>query len=135
MKDKIQKLIKEITTKDKNEFNSLRIQIQNGRWKLDKYSDDKIRQIVNPRVRARDKGKCCFCGGDVYKVGEEVGGGNTIHHIFPVRYGGKHEDGNLITICAYCHQRLEKYINVVERAAIKNTLIFVGDKLKELNSQ
>lgn len=135
MKDKIQKLIKEITPKSKHEFALLRIQLQNGRWKLDRCSDDKIRSIINPKVRKRDKGKCCFCGEDVFKVGQKVGGGNTIHHIHPMRYGGKHEEKNLITICAYCHQRLEKYIYVVERETIKRTLEFVRDKLKEINSK
>lgn len=135
MKDKIQKLINEITTKKKHEFSSLTIQIQNGRWATNKQKDDVDRGIINPKIRKRDNGRCCFCNRDVYEIGKMVGGGNTIHHILPMRYGAKHEEKNLITICAYCHQRLEKYINVVEREAIKGTLRFVGNKLKELNSQ
>ena len=66
---------------------------------------------------------------------EKVRDTSTIHHISPMRYGAKHEEENLITICVFCHQRLEKYINVVEKEAIRKTLIFVADKLKELNAE
>ncbi len=134
MKDRIQKLIIELSPGKKSSFNQIRIQIQNERWKLDRQSDDTKRSIVNPKVRERDNKKCCFCGNDVFEVCKKVGGGNTIHHIHPMRYGGKHIESNLITICAYCHQRLEKYISIVDSEAIKKTLIFVKNKLKIINS-
>ena len=66
MKDKIQKLIREITIKKKHEFNSIRIQIQNGRWETDKQKDDVDRSILNPKIRARDNNRCCFCNRDIF---------------------------------------------------------------------
>jgi len=62
---------------------------------------------LNPMVRERDNHKCHFCKRNVHEVCNEVGGGNTLHHIIPKRFGGKDEPENLITICCYCHQKLE----------------------------
>jgi len=62
---------------------------------------------LNPLVRERDNHKCHFCKRNVHEVCNEVGGGNTLHHIVPKRFGGKDEPENLITICCYCHQKLE----------------------------
>lgn len=89
---------------------------------------DKIRAIINPKVRERDSDRCCFCGKDVHEVSEEIGGGNTIHHIIPRRYGGEHKEDNLITICAYCHTRLEKYLAIIENLAVKRTIDFFKNK-------
>jgi len=66
---------------------------------------------LNPMVRERDNHKCHFCKRNVHEVCNEVKGGNTLHHIIPKRFGGKDEPENLITICCYCHQKLEVIIS------------------------
>lgn len=123
-------LLKIITPKSVHEFTILKNRIIGTKDTSNLQAVDNIRMIINPQVRARDNNKCCFCGKDVIEIGHIVGGGNTIHHIIPARYGGKHELKNLITICAYCHQRLELYINIVERQAIKATLKYVRELIK-----
>lgn len=119
-------ILKEITPTNKHELNILMNRIINLIENSDKIKEDENKVIINPKVRARDNYKCCFCGKNVL----EVNSSNTIHHLIPARYGGKTEEKNLITICMFCHQRLEKYIKIVEKEAIKKTLNYVRDLLK-----
>ncbi len=107
--------------KNKHEWGSFRIMIQSKYKDENRMKRDVVRAKVNPIVRDRDNHLCCFCGKNVL----EVSGSNTIHHIIPERYSGKHKEGNLITICMFCHQRLEKYISIVELEAIKHTVNFL----------
>jgi hypothetical protein len=79
--------------------------------------------ILNPLVRKRDNGKCHFCEKDVFEVGKKVGGGNTLHHVVPKRFGGKDIPDNLITICCYCHQKLEVIITKMLNGIAINKII------------
>jgi len=45
--------------------------------------------------------RCFICGEDNPNVLEE-------HHILPRRHGGGNSDGNLVTLCANCHEAVEK---------------------------
>lgn len=45
--------------------------------------------------------KCFICGTDAKSTLQE-------HHIVPRRYGGSDRDENLVTLCASCHQAIEK---------------------------
>lgn len=45
--------------------------------------------------------RCFICGEDNPNVLQE-------HHIVPRRYGGGDSDDNLITLCANCHEAVEK---------------------------
>lgn len=123
-------ILKIITPKNVHNFTVLKNRIIGPKDINNLGEVDNIRALINPQVRARDNNKCCFCGRDVQEVCRELGGGNTIHHKVPARYGGKHEESNLITICGYCHQRLEKYIGIVEREAIKQTLKYIRGLLE-----
>jgi len=45
--------------------------------------------------------RCFICGEDNTTVLQE-------HHILPRRYGGGNSDDNLVTLCANCHEAVEK---------------------------
>jgi 5-methylcytosine-specific restriction endonuclease McrA len=125
-------MIKEIdeVLKNKHNFNSFCIKITSKQKSLDKEGRDKIRQTINPKVRAKANGKCSFCNRDVFEVGNEVGGGNTIHHIIPERYSGSYEEENLLVVCARCHVKVENCIRAVEKEAIKHTLLYFKKDLE-----
>ncbi|MFA5746432.1 MAG: HNH endonuclease [archaeon] len=130
IKEMIEKHINNINPQTKDNLNILKNRIQHNYTNNKNAEIDRERSIINPEVRKRDNNKCCFCGKDVFEVSKIIGGGNTIHHLVPKRYSGKQELNNLITICGYCHQRLEVYLNIIEKKAIEFTLNFCIKDLK-----
>lgn len=64
---------------------------------------DGIRKII----RRRDNYKCYFCERDIRR-GKINSLAKSIHHIIPKSLGGKLNPKNCITICIYCHHKLEK---------------------------
>ena len=130
----IRELIKKLKPRNKTELRDVRTAIYNLENKKE-IKECGIREIVNPAVRKKFKYKCHFCNRDVIEVCKETGNANTLHHKLPVRYGGKHEEDNLIVICARCHPKLEVLIEMVDCAAIKNTLGYVRRLLDGNNNR
>ena len=69
---------------------------------------DGIRKLI----RKRDSYKCYFCERDIRR-GKINSLAYSIHHIVPKRLGGKLNVKNCITICKYCHNKLEKLNNIL----------------------
>jgi 5-methylcytosine-specific restriction endonuclease McrA len=104
--------------KTKENFNRFCMIIQSNDKNENKSLIDEKKNQTKMSVRKRDEYLCNFCKRNVFNVSKS----NTLHHVIPVRYSGKHELDNLITICNDCHNKLENYIKIVERQAIKHTL-------------
>jgi 5-methylcytosine-specific restriction endonuclease McrA len=63
----------------------------------------------------RDKYTCQSCGkkqGDGVKIG--------VHHIVPIRHGGKNDKDNLITFCQSCHSRCDGLLIHKETNGVKD---------------
>lgn len=75
----------------------------------------RLRAELNPKIRKRDNYACHFCGRNVLKI---CSGAKSIHHKTPCRYGGEDSLENGITICKYCHDKLEILITVVEKVVL-----------------
>lgn len=58
-----------------------------------------IPMAVRAEVLTRDGYSCQICKANVR--------GLEIHHIVPVKFGGKHNQENLITLCKSCHRCVE----------------------------
>jgi len=69
------------------------------KYKKPKNLNDIIWKKLRSKVKFRDKYLCQRCG---------TGKNLTIHHIVPIKDGGKNEMRNLITLCLSCHNIVEK---------------------------
>lgn len=103
-----------------------KIQMINKHFKDENISLDKSK--INPEIRKRDSYLCHFCGRNVM----DVNSSNTLHHIIPRRWSGKHNQENIITICCDCHNKLEKLLSTCENNMIEITLKELKQKIKEL---
>jgi 5-methylcytosine-specific restriction endonuclease McrA len=83
-------------------------------------------KILREKILNRDK-VCQKCGS---------GKNLRIHHIIPVKAGGKHNPENLITLCNKCHQFIEKnqlgIYNIVNDWEITRILILDSLFLKRI---
>ena len=60
-------------------------------------------------ILERDKYTCRDCG----HQGQPKDHSLHVHHIFPYRLGGEHVPGNLVTLCALCHQKRDRKYRVL----------------------
>lgn len=117
----------ETALKNKHNFNTFCMQIQSKDKTLNAIERDKFRATVNPKIRKENNYQCSLCGKNVLEHS------NTIHHINPERYSGSYEKDNLLVVCMNCHNIIENCIRVVERQAIKHTLIYLLKKQTNSN--
>ena len=65
---------------------------------IDYWGIGDISNTTRQRVLMRDDNRChiCSCPNNLH-----------LHHMIPRKYGGNHDESNLITLCASCHRHIE----------------------------
>jgi 5-methylcytosine-specific restriction endonuclease McrA len=61
--------------------------------------------VLRSKIFDRDERKCVFCSKDTNL---------QAHHCLPRKYGGSHEEGNLVASCRHCHGSIDRVIRLVE---------------------
>lgn len=84
---------------------------------LNTYAWNEIRK----RILKRDRHRCRFCGrGDNLQV----------HHLIPRKYGGVHDDANLVSTCRHCHGAIDRVIDLIVeksgKASIRKLCTILG---------